>query len=47
MLHDPKCRFDCPLATVRLHHADIFSSPQAGVVVVCKENPFINISFDP
>ncbi|CAL8988560.1 unnamed protein product, partial [Prunus brigantina] len=25
MLHDPKCRFDYPLAPIRLHHADLFS----------------------
>ncbi|CAL9025516.1 unnamed protein product [Prunus brigantina] len=25
MLHDPKCRFDYPLASIRLHHADLFS----------------------
>ncbi|CAL2247483.1 unnamed protein product [Prunus armeniaca] len=25
MLHDPKCRFDYPLAPIRLHHAGLFS----------------------
>ncbi|CAL9001771.1 unnamed protein product [Prunus brigantina] len=25
MLHDSKCRFDYPLAPIRLHHADLFS----------------------
>ncbi|CAL9020661.1 unnamed protein product [Prunus brigantina] len=25
MLHDPKCRFDYPLAPIKLHHADLFS----------------------
>ncbi|CAL9018807.1 unnamed protein product [Prunus brigantina] len=25
MLHDPKCRLDYPLASIRLHHADLFS----------------------
>ncbi|CAL2238182.1 unnamed protein product [Prunus armeniaca] len=25
MLHDPKCRFDYPLALIRLHHAGLFS----------------------
>ncbi|CAL8993794.1 unnamed protein product, partial [Prunus brigantina] len=32
MLHDPKCRFDYPLAPVRLHHPDIFSNPQADLL---------------
>ncbi|CAL8162918.1 unnamed protein product [Prunus armeniaca] len=90
MLHNPKCRFDYPLAPVGLHHAGLISlecpsrtpintklrttfkgfkhqnqKPPTeqiifscnalsiplfaflGVVVDCKKNPFINISYDP
>ncbi|CAL9016661.1 unnamed protein product, partial [Prunus brigantina] len=31
MLHNPKCRCDYPLASIRLHHADIFQGHQANL----------------
>ncbi|CAL8992958.1 unnamed protein product [Prunus brigantina] len=39
MLHDPKCRFDCPLAPVRLHHADIFFKPSGSLDWLSSDPP--------
>ncbi|CAL9000508.1 unnamed protein product [Prunus brigantina] len=43
MLHDPKCRFDYPLAPIRLHHADLFSLDCAGAPsLLSSHSPYIS-----